>query len=472
MAILLEASKSKYIKKYKCPYCGMHYDRDALIRHIDKKHEDEIPEGYTAVRVVFNIINKKDHGNCVVCRKTTDWNDTLARYDRFCSEECKKKYTATAKARMINKYGIDNLINDPEQQKKMLQNRKISGMYKFSTGGEHTYTGSYEKKCLEFLDKVMEFRAEDIETPGPIIEYQYGGKNHIWITDIYIPAYQLAIDVKDGGDNKNMREMKEYREKQIEKEKAIAKQGKYNYLRLTNNNFAQLMGILAELKMQLIENNPNKLIRINENMFPGIGAMMPMGDWKTEKDDVYIINYMMNNIFAGNAVSDTPTFEHMYIQTGDGVINEISRNDLFANESIHYNLYKYHSKSHIFDALKEYANSKMPLESSLLEIVFDKDMYTNDEWKAYEEVREVTDYYDYLDKCKGIAEASIKASISEDNTSLLSMSKDYNDSTILQVKEDLDGYYLENAITGMRTSSRPEKEFSNTEKLIVAGGIF
>jgi hypothetical protein len=82
----------------------------------------------------------------------------------------------------------------------------------------------------------------------------------------------------------------------------------------------------------------------------------------------------------------------MYIQTGDGVINEISRDDLFANESIQYNLYKYHSKSHIFDALKEYANSKMPLESSLLEIVFNKDMYTNDEWKAYEEVREVTPF--------------------------------------------------------------------------------
>lgn len=472
MAILLEASKSKYVKRFPCPYCGQHYDREALIRHIERKHEEEIPEGYSATRVVFNLINKKDHGNCVICGKETPWNSTLARYDRFCSEECKNKYTATAKARMIKKYGVDNLINDPDQQKKMLQNRKISGVYKFSTGGEHSYTGSYEKKALEFLDKVMEYRAEDIETPGPIVEYEYNGKKHIWITDIYIPAYRLAIDCKDGGDNKNMREMREYREKQIEKEKAIAKQGEYNYLRLTDNNFAQLMGILAELKMQLIENNPDKIIRINENMFPGIGAMIPMGNWNTEKGDVYIINYQMNNIFSGFAVSDEPTFEHVFIQTSDGVISEISRENLFVTESMKYNVYKYRSgNKHIFDALREYANSKMSLNHSLLEVVFNKDMYAPDEWIAYDSVKEITDYFDYMNQCELIAEASIRNSI-YDNISFVSFSEDFNTSSKVQIKEDANGYYLENTVTGMRSISHPDKDFSDTEKMIVDGGIF
>ena len=472
MAILLEASKSKYVKKFGCPYCGLHYDREALIRHIEKKHEDEIPEGYSATRVVFNLINKKDHGNCVVCRKETPWNSTLARYDRFCSEDCKNKYIATAKARMIKKYGVDNLINDPEQQKKMLANRKISGIYKFSTGGELGYTGSYEKKCLEFLDKVMEYKVGDVETPGPIVEYEYGGKKHIWITDIYIPAYHLAIDCKDGGENVNRREMKEYREKQIEKEKAITKQGVYNYLRLTDNNFAQLLAILAELKMQLMENNPEKIIRINENMFPGIGAMIPMGDWKPEKGDVYITNYLMNNIFDGIAVSDTPTFEHMFIQSGDGVISEISREELFSNESIKYNVYKYHCKDmHIFTALEQYARSKEQLECNMLEIIFNEFMYSPDEWKAYNSVTEITDYFDYMQQCENIAEASLRNAIFE-NQSFISMSKDYNDSTKLQIKEDLNGYYIENTITGMRSISHPDKEFSKTEIMIVDGGIF
>ena len=472
MAILLEASKSKYIKKYPCQWCGKHYDREALIRHIEKYHPDEIPEGYSATRVVFNQINKKDHGNCVICRKPTPWNPTLARYDRFCSEDCKNKYMATAKARMINKYGKDNLINEPEQQKKMLANRKISGVYKFSTGGELGYTGSYEKKCLEFLDKVMEYKVGDVETPGPVVEYDYGGKKHFWITDIYIPSYQLAIDCKDGGENKNMREMKEYREKQIAKEKAIADQGVYNYLRLTDNNFAQLMAILAELKMQLMDNNPEKIIRINENMFPGIGAMMPMGDWKSEKGDVYITNYLMNNIFDGIAVSDTPTFEHTFIQSRDGIISEISREDLFSNDSIQYNVYKYHCEdTHIFTALEQYAESKEKLEFSMLEIIFNEYMYSPDEWKAYESVTEITDYFDYMNQCENIAEASLRDAIF-DNQSFISLSKDYNNSTKLQIKEDINGYYLENAITGMRTISHPDKNFSKTEMMIVDGGIF
>lgn len=472
MKILLESKNKKYTKKYKCLYCGQHYDREALIRHIEKKHEDEIPEGYSATRVVFNLINKKDHGNCVVCKKETGWNPTLARYDRFCSEECKNKYVATAKARMIKTYGVDNLIYDVEQQKKMLANRKISGVYKFSTGGELGYTGSYEKKCLEFLDKVMEYKVGDVETPGPVIEYEYGGKKHVWITDIYIPSYQLAIDCKDGGDNKNGREMREYRAKQIEKEKAIAKQGVYNYLRLTNNNFAQLMGILAELKMQLIENNPDKIIRINENMFPGIGAMMPMGDWKSERGDVYITNFMMNNIFDGIAVSDTPTYEHVFIQTGDGVVNEISREDLFRSPSMEYNIYKYSSKDkNIFIALKEYAESKMPLDSSLLELVFNKEMYSKDEWKAYDSVKEITDYFAYLNTCREITEASIGSIVNEKVGVSYAFNKDQLNNSILC--EDEDGYYLENVITHMRTISHPgNMDFTNIEKAIVTRGIF
>ena len=85
MQILMEA-KSKYKKKYKCVYCDKHLDRDALIKHIEKEHEDLIPEDYSATRVVFNLINKKDHGICVICGHETKWNDNLCRYDRFCSK--------------------------------------------------------------------------------------------------------------------------------------------------------------------------------------------------------------------------------------------------------------------------------------------------------------------------------------------------------------------------------------------------
>ena len=45
---------------------------------------------------------------------------------------------------MVGKYGKTTLLNDPEQQKKMLANRHISGEYEWTDGNIKTYTGSYE----------------------------------------------------------------------------------------------------------------------------------------------------------------------------------------------------------------------------------------------------------------------------------------------------------------------------------------
>ena len=56
------------------------------------------------------------------------------------------------------------------------------------------------------------------------------------------------MDIKDGGKNPNNREMPEYRAKQNAKEKAIASSGLYNYIRLTDNQFDQLIEIMLDLK--------------------------------------------------------------------------------------------------------------------------------------------------------------------------------------------------------------------------------
>ena len=228
--ILTEAS---YEKKYKCPYCDKRDTRIHLVSHIEKKHSEMIPKGYTATRIVFNTINKKEHGVCVICGKETEWDENKARYNRFCgSKVCHDKYVKIAHKNT----NIEAKLRDPEFQQKMLAGRSISGKYKFTDGGMVSYTGSYEKQLLEFLDKVLNVKSYDIESPGPTIPYTFNGEEHFWITDQrYIP-YNLVFDVKDGGDNPNRREMPEYRAKQIAKESAIKKQGKYNYIRLTNNN--------------------------------------------------------------------------------------------------------------------------------------------------------------------------------------------------------------------------------------------
>lgn len=256
-------NESSSERKFKCPYCNYKGTRERLVSHVENNHKEMIPEGYTAARVVFNSINHKEVGHCVQCKvNETKWNEDTWRYERFCSDKCRDAYVKMAKERMVKKYGKTNLLNDEEQQKKMLANRRISGTYKFRDGGERTYCGSYEKKTLEFYDKVLNVPSKDIMTPGPTVIYDYEGKKHKWITDIYYVPFNLVHDIKDGGSNPNKRKMDEYRAKQSAKEEAIVKQKQYNYIRLTDNNFSQLLLILAELKEQMIDDSDNKTERI------------------------------------------------------------------------------------------------------------------------------------------------------------------------------------------------------------------
>ena len=256
-------------RRYKCPYCEKRLERKPLIDHIDKEHEEMIPDGYTAARVVYNMVNKTDHGTCRVCKSNTPWNEKAGRYDVLCGDpKCKEHMREQYKQNMLRVKGTYNILNDPEQQKKMLANRSISGTYKFTDGGVLTYTGSYEKKCLEFMDLVMQIPSKDILSPGPTLEYEYNGEKHFYITDFYYIPYNLIIEVKDGGDNPNTKHtqgMITSREKTIEKEHLITSSGEYNYIRLTNNNFAQLIDVFMNIKMALLNGDSKKVIKINES---------------------------------------------------------------------------------------------------------------------------------------------------------------------------------------------------------------
>lgn len=266
----------KYIRKIKCPFCEFKTIRQKMAAHIDKHHRDMIPNGYTANHIVFDYVNHTKGGNCVVCHKQTTWNEQTQKYNRLCDNPaCRQKLRDTYKKNMIKVYGKETLMNDSEHQKKMLAGRHISGEYKYSDGTKKEYTGSYEKKLLEFLDHVLGFSSDDIVMPGPVIDYIYKGEHHQWITDALLLPYNLVIEVKDGGNNPNKRQMVTYREKQVAKELSITKLGQYNYLRLTNNQFDQLISIIYELKMQYFDDSiltdqveSNCIIRINEDTMP------------------------------------------------------------------------------------------------------------------------------------------------------------------------------------------------------------
>lgn len=252
----IKITPKKYKKRYKCPYCEDRLDRDKLANHISKKHPEMIPSGYTASRVAFNAINKKQVGHCIICGKDTEWNEDKCRYERICNDpKCKKEYIKITEERLKKARGVTKkeMLSNPDFQNKMLKGRSISGTYKFSDGGKLEYVGSYEKNFLEFMDRFLKVKSSDIQAPGPTIEYYFDGQKHLWITDYYYIPYNLVLDVKDGGKNPNKREMPEYRAKQIAKEKAITQSGLYNYIRLTDNQFDQLIEIMLDLKESLME---------------------------------------------------------------------------------------------------------------------------------------------------------------------------------------------------------------------------
>ena len=334
--ILIEASSStKNQKKYKCPYCEQRFIRSKLHIHIQDKHEDLIPEGYTALRIAFNTINHKDHGTCIICKEEAPWNEIKGRYERLCGKEsCKEAYKKMVAERNKRIYGTDRLQTDPkynaEVQKKALAGRKIAGKYKFDDGGEIAYVGSYERKLLEFLDKTMKCNSEDILSPGPEIPYKWNGQEHVYLPDFYYIPYNLIIEVKDGGDNKNNNPgVKEDNGSRLQaKEKAVKDLNKYSYIRLTNNNFGQLLSLMALLKYNLLENNTSPVYRINESSLLEQKINNPKLYFvsKVSMDDELLKPRIPDNYLTRNGYEDNKTPRVCFSETIEGCLSGLSQN--------------------------------------------------------------------------------------------------------------------------------------------------
>lgn len=432
-------------RRIACPLCRRKDFKDKLIRHIEKDHEDIIGE-LSAEQFLYDKTHPGS-GKCIVCGNKTEWNEKTGKYHRLCSNpRCKEEMRAKFKKNMIRVHGKVSLLDDAAHQAKMLANRSISGTYVYSDGTKFTYTGSYEHKAIEFMDKVLHCNSKDIIMPGPVIDYtdQYGNSRR-WITDIYYVPYNLIIEVKDGGDNPNNRQMDEYRAKQVSKEAELIKLGEYNYLRLVDNKFVQLMEVLALLKDQEINepNTNNKVIRINESAVCDNRFFAIDGVEESEENDNIPQEYDI--IRRLSDLKEYAAREHMGVGAVGGIVGTMDGNML-----VQYTPHRhsFSGEKDGFGVVDDKKSTKLRVKSDNEETeIVDKEPFLQD--KFYKSYRHKRDRVTWENAINLYEEITGKVMLSRDQL-------EYDDDFI---EADLD---RENKLTLMNMIYSIESELYNT----------
>lgn len=433
-------------RRIACPLCRRKDFKDKLIRHIEKDHEDIIGD-MSAEQFLYDKTHPGS-GKCIVCGNKTDWNEKTGKYHRLCSNpRCKEEMRAKFKKNMIRVHGKVSLLDDAAHQAKMLANRSISGTYVYSDGTKFTYTGSYEHKAIEFMDKVLHCSSKDIIMPGPVIDYtdQYGNSRQ-WITDIYYVPYNLIIEVKDGGDNPNNRQMDEYRAKQVSKEAELIKLGEYNYLRLVDNKFVQLMEVLALLKDQEINepNTDNKVIRINESAVYD-DRFFTLDNAEDSEEDNEDIPIEYNIIRRLSDLKEYAAREHMGVGAIGGIVGTMDGNML-----VQYTPHKhsFSGEKDGFGIVDDKKSTKLRVKSDNEETeIVDKEPFLQD--KFYKSYRHKRDRVTWENAINLYEEITGKVMLSRDQL-------EYDDDFI---EADLD---RENKLALMNTIYSIESELYNT----------
>ena len=224
-------------KVWRNPFTGKRYkNAESCIANTESLNGDQLDQlGVTAAQAVFNYRNNypvdQKFGKSILSGKPTAWNEKARRYERLADDKERERFREIFVKRMQARYGKTHLLDDPEQQRKMLENRKISGQYTFSDGASKVYTGTYEQDFLEFMDNVLNWPSSDIHSPAPQTFYYKDeeGKDRFYIPDFWIESLNLYIEVKSD-DNKH------YRLRDI----AVERQ-KDSFLKSTNNNYIKVV---------------------------------------------------------------------------------------------------------------------------------------------------------------------------------------------------------------------------------------
>ena len=253
------------VNSYKCPVCGMKFKTfSGWCAHMHKIHPESIPSGYSDLRYFYYLQTGKTAGRCVQCHRPTLWNEETGKYDRYCTDpRCKQAYVKVAKGRMVDKYGKEHMLDNPDWQRKMLKERSISDTYIFKDGsGSVDYTGTYEKDFLMRME-VLGFKATDIMGPSPHnYIYIYEDEPHFYIPDFYIPNLNLEIEIKDGGNNPNNHPKIVAVDKVKEKLKddLFTKNKKVNYFKVVNKEYNSFFNYVLDLKDMIDDDLRNNIM--------------------------------------------------------------------------------------------------------------------------------------------------------------------------------------------------------------------
>lgn len=413
-------------KKYQCPFCSKKYTKIGLPEHLEDAHNDVLPADFTPLQYTYHIVNNKPleyRRPCRVCGKPTYWDENKGRYNFLCGNpKCKDAWVKQMKDTMGDKYGKYRPTQTPEGLEKMLAGRKISGKYRWKDGVEFTYTGKYELETLKFMDKVLEVKSEDLQVPGPIMQYKLNDETHYYIPDMYYIPYNLIIEVKDGGSNPNTNQSYSLtRLKQMAKENHVINETDYNYIRLTDKDFSQLLAVFADLKMHLVENDKSRVIHVNENT--AVAAIAPVVGFNS--NDAVIVNYMKKNTFVDDneyAVCDSPKFDTVFTRENGILV----KTDKSVFEGCVYTPYIIRNGRHILEeAIINNLNNRVD-KNFLYEAAFGHKSYSSDQIMFEDAAEPYEDYYQGLENVRESVNKFFEANIKNnkaidpyDNTGLV-----------------------------------------------------
>lgn len=239
-------------KTYKDPFTGATYmSEDSCVQAVERAHSAHLKAaGVTARQAVFNARNRlpiaTKAGKSVISGKPTKWNERAGRYERFANDGERAAYRKTFLDRMRRVHGREHLLDDPEQQRRMLAARSISGTYTFSDGSSKTYTGQEELALLRFLDEALGWPGEDVHCPAPQ-NFEYTddeGRRRWYIPDAYIESINLIIEVKGEMHNGYRR-----RDFEIERTKdSVLETSGYSYVKVEDRDYGDLLDAMAVAK--------------------------------------------------------------------------------------------------------------------------------------------------------------------------------------------------------------------------------